>query len=141
MRLIINADDLGRTPEANEAIFALMDQGLVTSATIMANSPFVEKALADLSHFPHYSFGIHLNVTEFTPLSSQAALGSLLDQEGNFSLKKFRQAVLHRHLQQAILKEWSSQVRKLQSYGLAISHIDSHHGVHTAHPSRRCPDR
>jgi predicted glycoside hydrolase/deacetylase ChbG (UPF0249 family) len=131
MRLIINADDLGRTLEVNEAIFALMDLGLVTSATIMANSPFVDQALANLSRFPRYSFGIHLNVTEFSPLSSQPALGSLLDQAGNFSLRNFRKAVLHSPLQQAILTEWSSQVQKLQSCGLAISHIDSHHGVHT----------
>jgi predicted glycoside hydrolase/deacetylase ChbG (UPF0249 family) len=131
MRLIINADDLGRTLEVNEAIFALLDLGLVTSATIMANSPFVDRALTNLTRFPHYSFGIHLNVTEFAPLSSQPALASLLDQAGNFSLGKFREAVLHRNLKQAILTEWSSQVRKLQSRGLAISHIDSHHGVHT----------
>jgi predicted glycoside hydrolase/deacetylase ChbG (UPF0249 family) len=131
MRLIINADDLGRTPEVNEAIFALMDLGMVTSATIMANSPFVDRTLANLTRFPQYSFGIHLNVTEFAPLCSQPALGSLLDQAGNFSLRKFRDTVLHRPLQQAILTEWSCQVRKLQSGGLAISHIDSHHGVHT----------
>jgi predicted glycoside hydrolase/deacetylase ChbG (UPF0249 family) len=131
MRLIINADDLGRTLEVNEAIFTLMDLGLVTSATIMANSPFVDKALANLSQFPRCSFGIHLNVTEFSPLSSQPVLESLLDQAGNFSLSKFREAGLHKSLQQAILAEWSSQVRKLQSCGLVISHIDSHHGVHT----------
>jgi chitin disaccharide deacetylase len=131
MRLIINADDLGRTLEANEAIFALMELGLVTSATIMANSPFVEEAIAKLSRFPRCSFGIHLNVTEFSPLSSQPALGSLLDQAGNFNLSRFRKAVLHGPLKQAILNEWSAQVRKLQSYGITISHIDSHHGVHT----------
>jgi predicted glycoside hydrolase/deacetylase ChbG (UPF0249 family) len=131
MRLIINADDLGRTLEVNEAIFALMDLGLVTSATIMANSPFVEEAIANLSRFPQCSFGIHLNVTEFSPLSSHPVLGSLLDQAGNFGLGRFRKAVLHRPLKEAILNEWSTQVRRLQTYGIAISHIDSHHGVHT----------
>jgi len=108
-----------------------MDLGLVTSATIMANSPFVEEAIAKLSRFPRCSFGIHLNVTEFSPLSSQPAWDTLLDQAGNFSLSRFRKAVLHRPLKEAILNEWSAQVRKLQSYGLAISHIDSHQGVHT----------
>jgi predicted glycoside hydrolase/deacetylase ChbG (UPF0249 family) len=131
MRLIINADDLGRTLEVNEAIFSLMDLGQVTSATVMANSPFVEEAIAKLSRFPRCSFGVHLNITEFSPLSDQPALSSLLDQGGNFSLSRFRKAVLHRPLKEAILNEWSAQVRKLQSYGLAISHIDSHQGVHT----------
>ena len=131
MRLIINADDLGRSLEVNEAIFTLMDKGLVTSATLMANSPFVDGALAHLAHFPRCSFGIHLNVTEFSPLTRQPALDSLLDPGGNFSLAKFRKAVFHRPLLQAILREWSSQIRRLQSLGLAISHIDSHQGAHT----------
>jgi predicted glycoside hydrolase/deacetylase ChbG (UPF0249 family) len=131
MLLIINADDLGRSLEVNEAIFSLMDRGLVTSATLMANGPRLEEALAGLARSPRCSFGIHLNVTEFPPLTRQPALNSLLDQAGNFSLGKFRQAVLHRPLLQAIHREWSSQVRKLLTSGLIISHIDSHQGVHT----------
>lgn len=134
LRLIINGDDLGRSPEVNEAIFTLMDQGLVTSATIMANGPRVEEALAKVAHFPRCSFGIHLNVTEFFPLTCQPALGSLQDEGGNLSLGRFRKAVFHKALLQAILVEWSSQVRKLQSWGLTISHIDSHQGVHTEVP-------
>jgi chitin disaccharide deacetylase len=131
MLLIINADDLGRSLEVNEAIFALMDRGLVTSASLMANGPRIEEALAGLGRFPRCSFGIHLNVTEFSPVTSQPALDCLLDQEGNFSLGKFRQAVFHRPLLQAVLGEWAGQVRKLKAAGLSISHIDSHQGVHT----------
>ena len=131
MRLIINADDLGRSREVNEAVFTLMDLGLVTSATLMANSPLVDEALARLARFPGCSFGVHLNVTEFQPLTCQPHLDCLLDQAGNFSLGRFRQAALKRPLRRAIFKEWSCQVRKLQSSGLAISHIDSHHGIHT----------
>lgn len=131
MRLIINADDLGRTREVNEAIFTLMDLGLVTSATIMANSPRVEEALAQLARFPRCSFGIHLNVTEFQPLTHLPALALLLDRAGNFSLIKFRQTALKMPLRRAIFEEWSCQVRRLQASGLVISHIDSHQGVHT----------
>jgi chitin disaccharide deacetylase len=131
MRLIINADDLGRTREVNEAIFALMDRGLVTSATLMANSPWLAEALAELPRFPRCSFGIHLNLTEFPPLTHQPDLDSLLDQDGNLNLGRFRQAVFRKPLIQAILGEWSSQISKLRSAGLTISHIDSHHGTHT----------
>jgi predicted glycoside hydrolase/deacetylase ChbG (UPF0249 family) len=131
MRLIINADDLGRSLEANRAIFDLMDQGLVTSATVMANGPYVDEALDRLVHYPRGSFGIHLNLTEFRSLTRLPALDSLLDQEGNFNLAIFRDAVFHEPLRHAILEEWSSQVTKLQSRGLTISHIDSHHGAHT----------
>jgi predicted glycoside hydrolase/deacetylase ChbG (UPF0249 family) len=131
MRLIINADDLGRTREVNEAVFALMDQGVVTSATLMANGPWLDEALAGLTRFPRCSFGIHLNLTEFPPLTRAPGLDSLLDQAGNLSLGGFRQAVFQKPLIKAILGEWSSQVRRLQSAGLTLSHIDSHHGTHT----------
>ena len=131
MRLIINADDLGRSLEVNEAIFTFLDLGLVTSSTIIANSPHVDRALSNLAHFPRCSFGIHLNITEFRPLTPSPALGSLLDQTGNFSLAKFREAVFSHQLREAIVSEWEAQVRKLQSRGLAISHMDSHQGVHT----------
>ena len=65
MEVIVNADDLGMTPETNKAIFESMEQGSVTSATLLANGPFVEEACDQLSRFPHCSFGAHLNVTEF----------------------------------------------------------------------------
>ncbi len=131
MRLIINADDLGRSPEANRAIFDLINQGLVTSATVMANGPYVDEALSRVGHYPRGSFGVHLNLTEFRPLTQNPCLDRLRDQEGNFNLTIFRNAVFPEPLRRAILEEWSSQIEKLQSRGLAISHIDSHHGTHT----------
>ncbi len=84
MRLIINADDLGRSPEANRAIFDLMDRGLVTSATVMANGPYVDEALSRVGHYPRGSFGVHLNLTEFRPLTQNASPGSPPGPGGQF---------------------------------------------------------
>lgn len=39
INLIINADDLGSSHYIDSEIFNLMSQGLVTSATLMANGP------------------------------------------------------------------------------------------------------
>ena len=65
MNVIINADDLGKSIEVNEAIFDMMARGSVTSATILANGPKLQNALTRLAHFPHCSFGVHLNADEF----------------------------------------------------------------------------
>ena len=67
MRIIINADDLGISQEVNDAIFGLMAEGKVTSATILANGPAVEEAARRVAEFPECSFGVHLNLTEFKP--------------------------------------------------------------------------
>jgi len=44
--IIVNADDLGGTVAINDAIFGLMEHGLVTSATILANAPGLTTLLA-----------------------------------------------------------------------------------------------
>ena len=131
LRLIINADDLGRSSKVNAAIFALMARGLVTSATIMANGPALRGCLERLPHYPSCSFGIHLNITEFPPLTGSAALGPLLDSRGHLSLEKFKGACLNRALRAAIFQEWQAQLERLKGYGLHISHLDSHHDIHT----------
>ena len=50
--LIVNADDLGATVPVNDAIFSLMDRGLVTSATILANGVAFRDAAARLKNYP-----------------------------------------------------------------------------------------
>jgi hypothetical protein len=42
MLLIVNADDLGASEAVNDETFALMESGLVTSATLMANGSVVD---------------------------------------------------------------------------------------------------
>jgi predicted glycoside hydrolase/deacetylase ChbG (UPF0249 family) len=131
MRIIINADDLGLSPQVNDDIFELMARRLITSATILANAPFLEDAVGKIPHFPWCSFGVHLNLTQFAPLTTASALLPLLDEHGDFSRAVFRRAHLSAAVRRAILAEWTAQVNKIQSLGIRISHLDSHHDVHT----------
>jgi len=48
MLVIVNADDLGAAERSNDEIFALMESGDVTSATIMANAPAFDHALRQI---------------------------------------------------------------------------------------------
>lgn len=130
--IIINGDDLGDGPEMDSAIFGLMARGRITSATILANGPSVESAAREASKFPACSFGVHLNVTQFEPLTSGGELRPLLDQDGRFAPDP-RTVSLTQGLAAAIEAECNAQIRKLQCLGINVSHIDSHHHVHT-HP-------
>ena len=47
--LIINADDLGYDPAVTQGIFEAMRGGVVSSATLMVNSPHAERAAASAS--------------------------------------------------------------------------------------------
>ena len=79
INLIINADDLGSSHYIDSEIFNLMSQGLVTSATLIANGPSVETAVKLARQFPGKSFGVHLNLTAFLPLTKDAGLNVLLN--------------------------------------------------------------
>ena len=43
-KIIINADDLGFSPQVNAAILRCAELGTVTAASVMVNMPFAESA-------------------------------------------------------------------------------------------------
>lgn len=130
--LIINADDLGLSSAVNDAVFALMCAGRVTSATALVAAPAFQDAVARSRAFPGCSFGVHLCLTAFKPLTAAGIFSELglLEGDGRFNgqiraIRPSRRAVA------AVAEEWTAQVAAAQSAGLAISHLDSHHHVHT----------
>lgn len=131
MNVIVNADDFGMSAEVNNAILDLMSRQKVTSATLMANGPFIEEACAETHRFPQCSFGVHLNVTEFQPLSSSPNLEPLLDGQGLFIIGRIRETRIDTALAEAIYGEYCAQVERVQALGVRVSHLDSHHYVTT----------
>jgi chitin disaccharide deacetylase len=132
MRLIINADDLGMSEEVNDSIFACMNKGFVTSATTLGNGPAVDGALKAARHFPLCSFGVHLNLTQFRPLTDGDGLRPFLNEAGEFHHSPLRPALRHL-VTRAIGAEWCAQTARVKSHAIDPSHFDSHHHVHL-HP-------
>lgn len=130
MHVIVNADDLGATPQINDEVFDLMGAGLVTSATMMCNAPAFEAAAKRAARFDKCSFGIHLNLTQFEPLSAPGALAPLLDENRHLSKKTLASTFTSRLLL-AAHQELSLQVERALRAGVAVSHFDSHHHIHT----------
>jgi len=130
MRIITNADDLGLNSTVNDAIFELMDEGLVTSATLLANGGRVAEAAKRTSQYPNCSFGAHLNLTELVPVGGGVGLSRLLDAAGRFSGNTRKVGSLL-GLRQAVYQEWCAQIDLLLRLGVPVSHIDGHHHIHT----------
>jgi predicted glycoside hydrolase/deacetylase ChbG (UPF0249 family) len=128
--VIINADDLGMSQAVNDAIFGLLDAGRISSSTVLANGPCFEDAAKRVTDYPRYSFGIHLNLTQFRPLTNSRALDPILDEAGSFT-PLIRHVAIDSQLARAIFDEWAAQIDLLRSAGVQVSHIDSHHHVHT----------
>lgn len=133
-RLIVNADDLGYSRVVNEDIFRLIETGSVTSATILANGPAVDAAAVRLHDFQQASFGVHLNVTEFPPLTRGGAIDVLCDESGALATGWAGNLALSGEMRNAVFREWCAQVERALDLRVPVSHLDSHHHIHT-HPA------
>ncbi len=131
MKIIINADDLGMSTKVNDAVFALMAARRITSATLLANGAEVEDAVQRTRALPHCSFGAHLNLSQFRPLTSHPGLQPILDSDGCFAGNRLREIKISSSLREGIFCELSAQVERLLGLGVRLSHFDSHHHMHT----------
>jgi predicted glycoside hydrolase/deacetylase ChbG (UPF0249 family) len=130
VRVIVNADDLGMNREVNDAIFDLMARGRISSATVLANAPEVAEAAARIRHFPHCSFGAHLNLTQFEPLIAGETARHLVDETGRLS-RAIETALPTPARLRAAYDEFCAQLDRLVALGIPVGHFDSHNHVHT----------
>src|SRR5213593_3098829 len=109
MKVIINCDDFGFNKDINERIAELIALNRVTSATLIANAPALEDAIRRLPTEANCSLGVHLNLTEFRPLTPQREIGTLatcLNDEGCFSGEERLRAIrISSGLREAIFRE------------------------------------
>jgi len=129
-KLIINADDFGQNADISNAIIDLAAKKGITSTTVMANSDFpmyMEKLEAS-----GLGIGLHLNLIEGKPLSEPATVFSLINEQGNFKnwQQLFTGFISGKVNKSHIEIEIASQIEFLESFGIQISHIDSHKHIH-----------
>src|SRR3974390_1447314 len=58
-RLIVNADDFGRSAAINEAVIRAHREGILTTASLMVNEPAAEAAVVAPRHNPGLRGGRH----------------------------------------------------------------------------------
>ena len=131
-RVIINADDLGFNPMVNKAIEKALDEGVITSSTIMAAGSAVGEVGAIAKRHPEASFGVHLCLDEVRPLSSAGAFVRFgaLNAEGVLKKGWYADIKPTKELVEAIYVEWKTQIEYVISLGIPVSHFDSHHHAH-----------
>jgi predicted glycoside hydrolase/deacetylase ChbG (UPF0249 family) len=132
-QLILTADDLGADVPRNAGIFEAIEAGVVTSASILVNGRAFQHALANIRTFhTKVSIGVHLNLSEGRPLSSD--LKSIIGPDG-FFLGKME---THRRLAASgseilckeIRQEFAAQIAMLKNAGIPIDHLDGHQHIH-----------
>jgi predicted glycoside hydrolase/deacetylase ChbG (UPF0249 family) len=133
-RLIVNADDLAADEARNAGIFEAIQQGRVTSVSLLPNGPAIEDALHRIRSLGRrtVSVGVHLNLSEGKPVSPDLRL--LTGPDGFFLGKTLTHKLLMRSgdqaLQKEIRREMSAQVQVLLDCGMQLHHLDGHQHVH-----------
>jgi hopanoid biosynthesis associated protein HpnK len=130
-RLIVNADDFGLTSGVNRAIVDGNRDGLVTSATLMANAQATEAAIDMAKTQPSLKTGCHVVLIDGVPLTPN--LPSLTNGSSRFrsSLKQFALAAVRGQISALeIQREVEAQIGKIQARGVTLTHVDSHKHTH-----------
>lgn len=130
--VIVNADDFGLTTGVNSSVISCHVSGSLTSATLLPNMDGTEEAARLAVAHPTLGVGLHFNITQGRPLSRPAEVSSLLSESGEF-LDRSRllvRALTGRIRPDHVRTELLAQHAHLRSFGVNLTHIDSHQHAH-----------
>jgi hopanoid biosynthesis associated protein HpnK len=131
--LIVNADDLGWTTGVNRGIAEAHRNGIVTSASLLANGAAFASGVELAKSTPGLGVGVHLNLSDGPPIAPRELVASLLNDQGGFAggpesllLRIAKRDVTVREVEQ----EWEAQIEKVKDAGIQPTHLDGHKHVH-----------
>ena len=121
-RLVVNADDFGRSHAINAGVVQAHVQGIVTSASLMVRHPAAADAVALAREHPGLGLGLHLDLTEW---------------ELTGDTWRARYTVVDTDDVGAVTAEVERQLESFRSLvGAEPTHLDSHQHVHRDEPVR-----
>ena len=132
-RLIVNADDFGLSELVNEGIEETIAAGVVTSVSVMVNTPGFDDAVRRAAALrPGLRVGLHFNITAGGPVAPPAEVRSLVDGAGRFlPLGGLVRRALAGGVRPAdVRREAEAQFARLREGGVEPTHADSHRHVH-----------
>jgi hopanoid biosynthesis associated protein HpnK len=131
--LIVNADDLGWTDGVNRGIADAHRNGIVTSASLLANGAAFASAVTLARSTPGLGVGVHLNLSDGAPIAPRDRVSSLLNPSGEFAggPENLLLRIARRNLSLSEVEtEWNAQIGKIRDADLQPTHLDGHKHVH-----------
>jgi predicted glycoside hydrolase/deacetylase ChbG (UPF0249 family) len=134
-RLIVNADDYGRTPGVTHGILTAHREGIVTSTTVMVNQPQISAHLRQALACPKLGVGLHLVFTAGRPVLGAEAVPDLVRKDGVFLDQHTLWSQADRIPLDQLRAELAAQVGRFVALaGHLPDHLDCHHFVHLYPP-------
>jgi len=130
--LIVNADDLGWTEGVNRGIAETHRNGIVTSASLLANGRAFGSGVELARTTPGLGVGVHLNLSDGEPVAGRELVATRLNERGE--LEGRPEGLLLRLARRSILleeveREWHAQIQKVRDSGIEPTHLDGHKHV------------
>ena len=135
-RLILNADDLGLAAATNEAIERAHREGVLTSASLMVGEAGFDEGVRVARANPDLAVGLHLTLTDGTPVLPAARIPSLTRKDGRFRDDMAALGLLlalSPGAKAELAAEVAGQVERFTATGLTCDHVNAHKHYHL-HP-------
>ncbi len=135
-RLIVNADDFGRSHSINEAVLRAHREGILTSASLMVNGIAWNEAVALARDNPRLGVGLHLTLLCGKSTLPAGKIPGLVNARGEFSNNPVGVGMryfFNRRLREQLRAEIHAQFEKFYATGLALDHVNGHLHLHL-HP-------
>lgn len=134
LRITINADDFGLTKSCTKAISQAFQEQLITDTTMIANGSAFDYAIEEMINCELQDrIGIHFNITEGYPLTEEIkGCATFVNDAGVYIGRINRLKPLSKKERQAVYKEFTAQIERLEQADIHLTHADSHHHIHTA---------
>ncbi|PYI81050.1 MAG: hypothetical protein DME26_20525 [Verrucomicrobia bacterium] len=136
-RLIVNADDFGRSTSINQAIIRAHREGVLTTASLMVNEPAFAEAVALARENPRLGIGLHLTFICGHSTLPREEIPGLVNSAGAFDDNPTRvgfRYFFRRGLREQLRAEVHAQFQRFRATGLALDHVNGHLHLHL-HPA------
>ena len=135
--LIVTGDDFGLSSGTNHAIIKAHQEGILTSASLMATGRAFEEAVGLARANPGLSVGLHIVLLQGRSVLSHEKIPHLVDPDGNFPNNSFLAGTRYffsKEAQRELREELRAQVERFLSTGIRLAFLSGHLNVHV-HPT------
>jgi len=116
----------------NRGIAETHRNGIVTSASLLANGAAFASGVELARTTPGLGVGVHLNLSEGKPVAPREMVKSLVNERGELEgrpesllLRLARRSVSLEEVE----REWNAQIQKVRDAGIEPTHLDGHRHV------------
>jgi hopanoid biosynthesis associated protein HpnK len=136
-RLVVNADDFGRSHSINEAVIRAHREGILTTASLMVNESACVEAVTLAKQNPKLGVGLHLSLLCGKSALPPDKIPGLVNARGEFSNNPVATGIRYffmRGLREQLRSEIHAQFERFHATGLPLDHVNAHLHLHL-HPA------